>query len=220
MIVRLIWMRVISIYLINGKWCTIICKCIIIYISCIINAFYAIEIISFQEMYAYQTLVWLWRCVGWCDIFLSALVSIVYCSCIVQDSLYHDMDIGTTWHCALVSSTPSKSLGLVFGCTLFWCWASLCVPFTNSLIECYLLFVITNLGFLKLRNSGSATMHLQDSPDGAVPGHSLLNIGLNMLPSDSFMLCLDSLLGHSTGEFQALQLGNLVWNDSGFVNLA
>ena len=32
-----------------------------------------------------------------------------------------------------------------------------------------------------------------------------LNIGLNMLPSD-FILCLHSILGYSTGEFQALQL--------------
>ena len=30
-----------------------------------------------------------------------------------------------------------------------------------------------------------------------------LNIGLDMLPSDSFMSCLHSLLGYSTGEFQA-----------------
>ena len=33
-----------------------------------------------------------------------------------------------------------------------------------------------------------------------------LNIGLNMLPSHSFMPCLDNLLGYFTGEFQALQL--------------
>ena len=33
-----------------------------------------------------------------------------------------------------------------------------------------------------------------------------LNIGLNMFPLDSFMLCLHSLLGYSTGEFQALRL--------------
>ena len=32
-----------------------------------------------------------------------------------------------------------------------------------------------------------------------------LNIGLNMLPSD-FILCLHSIPGYSTGEFQALQL--------------
>ena len=33
-----------------------------------------------------------------------------------------------------------------------------------------------------------------------------LNIGLNMFPFDSFMSCLHSLLGYSTGEFQASQL--------------
>ena len=33
-----------------------------------------------------------------------------------------------------------------------------------------------------------------------------LNIGLTMLPSDSFMACLYALLGYSTGEFQVLQL--------------
>ena len=38
----------------------------------------------------------------------------------------------------------------------------------------------------------------------------ILNIGLNMLPSDSFMSCLDSLLGYSIGDLQALQLIVLV----------
>ena len=59
-----------------------------------------------------------------------------------------------------------------------------------------------------------------------------LNIGLNMLPSDSFMSWLDYLLGYSTVDCQACGVwcrglttcllyvgpifGNLVWNDSGF----
>ena len=30
------------------------------------------------------------------------------------------------WHCASVSSIPSQSIGLAFGCALFWCWVSLC----------------------------------------------------------------------------------------------
>ena len=38
----------------------------------------------------------------------------------------------------------------------------------------------------------------------------ILNIGLNMLPSDSFMSCLDSLIRYSTGELKALQLIVLV----------
>ena len=33
-----------------------------------------------------------------------------------------------------------------------------------------------------------------------------LNIGLYMFSLDSFMSCLHSLLGYSTGEFQVLQL--------------
>ena len=32
--------------------------------------------------------------------------------------------MGTTRHCSLVSSTPSQSIGLVFGCALFWCSVS------------------------------------------------------------------------------------------------
>ena len=32
--------------------------------------------------------------------------------------------VGTTRHCSLVSSTPSQSIGLVFGCALFWCSVS------------------------------------------------------------------------------------------------
>ena len=97
------------------------------------------------------------------------------------------------------------------------------------------LFWITYLAFLKVSSSGFANTHLL----GCVrPWTFPLNIGLNMLPSDSCMSCLDPLLGYSTGEFQGLQLivlvvfglttcllyvgplfGNLVWSDSGFVSL-
>ena len=55
--------------------------------------------------------------------------------CIVQDNLCYNMYAGTMWHCALVSCTPSLSMGLFFGCTLFRCWVQLCVPFTNSLFR-------------------------------------------------------------------------------------
>ena len=40
--------------------------------------------------------------------------------------------------CALVTCTPPHSIGLVLGCALFWCWVSLCSPFTISLIEFFL----------------------------------------------------------------------------------
>ena len=77
---------------------------IIIYTPCIIVAFWVIEISSFYETYTYQELVWPWRCVWWYDIvLLSCSVSNVYFNCIVQDSLYQNTDIGTMWHCALVS---------------------------------------------------------------------------------------------------------------------
>ena len=32
------------------------------------------------------------------------------------------MDIRTEWNCTLVSSTPSQSTGVFFGCALPWCW--------------------------------------------------------------------------------------------------
>ena len=57
--------------------------------------------------------------------------------------------------------------------------------------------------FLYLSNSGSANAQL---PGCFRPWRFSLNIGLNMLPFDAFMSCLYSLLGFSTGEFQALQL--------------
>ena len=93
-------------------------------------------------------------------------------SCIVQYSLYHNMDIGTMWHFTLVSSTPSQSIGLVFGCVLFWCWVSLGALVTIFLIEFYfikifIMIIVTiigifmaikyyTLGCLYLSSSGSA----------------------------------------------------------------
>ena len=46
---------------------------------------------------------------------------------------------------------------------------------------------------------------MQNSLDVSAPWTFSLNIGLNMLPSNSFMSCI-LLLGYFTGEFQALQL--------------
>ena len=45
-------------------------------------------------------------------------------------------------------------------------------------------------------------LQMRTSLDVSAP----LFIELNMLPADSFMSCLDSLLGYFTGEFRALQL--------------
>ena len=79
------------------------------------------------------------------------LVPIEHFNCIVQDSLYHDMDIGTMCDCALVSCTPSQLKGLVLGCAFFWCWASLYAPFTVSLIDfplimIFIIIIVTIIG--------------------------------------------------------------------------
>ena len=65
----------------------------------------------------------------------------------------------------------------------------------------YLL--IYTLGFLYIRYSGSADAQL---PGCFCPSTFSWTIGLNTFPLDFFMSCLHSLLGYSTGEFQALQL--------------
>ena len=124
--------------------------------------------------------MWPCWCIGWFDtVIISCLVSSVHFSCIVQHSLYHNMHLGTLWHCTLVSSTPSQSVRLVFGCALFWCWVSLGAPVTISLIEFYfimifIIIVVTiigifmaihyflnyTLGFRWLSSSGSANVQL------------------------------------------------------------
>ena len=62
-------------------------------------------------------------------------------------------------------------------------------------------FWIIRLGFQWLRSSGSANAQL---PGYFRPGTLSLNIGLNMLSSDSFVSCLHCLQGCYTGESQAL----------------
>ena len=189
------------------------------------------------------------------------------------------------------AACPSQSIGLVLGCALFWCWVSLCVPFTHSLLECsFIMMVATIIGIfmailfilnytLRLsvtspvalvllhwrenervgvsdhqphdcllsclfRRRSKKTSKLRvaglcagNSPlAGEFPAQMASNaenvpiswrhhatthllppldilfeyIGLNMLSSDSFMSCLDSLLWYSAGEFRALQLIILV----------
>ena len=162
-------------------------------------------------------MVWPYCCVGWCDtVNVSCLVSKVDFNCIVQHSLYHDMDIGTVRHCALVSCTPSHSVGLFFWCALFWCCVWLGAPFTISLIELYFImifitivliiigifmanFYFWNYIFRLFVTNGSGSANAQ------LPGcfrlrTASLNIGLNMLPSSSFMSYLHSLLGYTTAE--------------------
>ena len=115
--------------------------------------------------------------ISYCCCFLSGFKCAF--SCMVQYSLYHNINKGTTWHCTLVSSTPPQSIGVIFGCALFWCWVSLGAPVTISLIEFYFImifimialtiigiFLATNyslnctLDFLYLSSSGSAYAQL------------------------------------------------------------
>ena len=55
-------------------------------------------------------------------------------------------------------------------------------------------------GFLYISSSGSANAQL---PGCFHPWTFSLNIGLTMFPLDSFVSCLHSLLGYSTGEVQS-----------------
>ena len=78
-----------------------------------------------------------------------------------------------------------------------WQWAKIGIFMAIN----YLL--IYTSGFLYISSYGSANAQL---PGCFRPWTFSLNIGLNMFLLDSFMSCLYSILGYSTGEFQALQL--------------
>ena len=69
------------------------------------------------------------------------------------------------------------------------------------------IFMAINYTLGYKSSSGSANAQL---PGCFHPWTFSLNIGLNKFPLDSFMLCLHSLLGYPTREFQALQLNVLV----------
>ena len=94
-------------------------------------------------------------------------------------------------------------------CQEFWPYcSSLYMPSAGITIPCKLTTVT-----LKEQTSTVNSLWLSDAqwshrsgstfPGCFFPRHSL-NIELNMLPSDSLMSCLDSVLGYFTGEFQAL----------------
>ena len=78
---------------------------------------YSCILINWNQLFlrdTYQDLVWPRQCVGWYDtVILPFPVSNVYHICIVQDSLFQDMDIGTMLQCAfVVSCTPSQPIWL------------------------------------------------------------------------------------------------------------
>ena len=142
-------------------------------------------------------------------------------SCMIQCSLCHGMDIGT---CNIVHWSAASHHRIAYQ-TSFW----VCVVLVLSVIRCSchyfldrILFdhdfhhdscdyhsvfrainYLCDLGFLYISSSGPANAQL---PGCFGPWTFSLNIGLNMFPLDSIMSCLHSLLGYSTGEFQALQL--------------
>ena len=71
-----------------------------------------------------------------------------------------------------------------------------------------ILFILNYIFRLSLlSSSGSANAHLLGC---FRPWKLALNIGLHLLPSDSFMPCFDSVIEYSTEEFRALQLIVLV----------
>ena len=104
---------------------------------------------ALSKRHTCQKLAWPCWCVGWHDtVIISCLVSNVPFKRKIQYSLYHNMDICTMWHCALVSYTSSQSIGLVWVCALLWCWVSLGVPsYSNPLwFSSWYLWLI--LGFI------------------------------------------------------------------------
>ena len=137
-----------------------------------------------------------------------------------------DMVSGTMQQCAWVSCAPSQSIGQVLGCALFWCWVSFCAPFTISLIEFYfimifIMIVVTIIGIfeailfilnytfrLSVTKYTVLVLQIRNSLCVSARGHSPW-----ILDWTCFLwipLCLHSLLGYSTGEFQALKLIVLV----------
>ena len=144
-------------------------------------------------------------------------------SCMFQYSLCHGMDIDT---CDIVhwSAAPHDCIANRTG---IWVYVVLvlnvirysCHYFLDRIIfhhdfhhDCgdyhwdfmpINYHLIYTLDFLYISKSGSANAQL---PGCFCPWTFSLNIGLSIFPLDSFMSCLHSLLGYSTGEFRALQL--------------
>ena len=134
-------------------------------------------------------------------------------SCIVQYSLYHNMDICTMWHCTLVSSTPSQCIGLVFGCALFWCWVALSAPVTISLIEfmIFMIIIVTIIGiFMAINYFLNFRLSLPKKFWFCKCTTPWLFPPLDILLENWIERVTFGLLGFSTGEFQALQLIVLV----------
>ena len=157
--------------------------------------------------------------IWYCHYFLSGLKCIIQFRTLIW--LY-----GYRYHVALhigqLCPTTAYRTGFGVVCIVLVLSVIMC-SLTNSLIDFYFVMIVvtfwwfvwqsflfwtTRLGFLQQSSCDSANAKLP----GCFRCWTLpLNIGLNMLPSDSFMLlCLDPVLGYSAGEFQTSQLIVLV----------
>ena len=143
--------------------------------------------------------------------------------CMFQYYLYHGVDIGTCdivhWSAAphdCIANRTGFSVYVVlvlnvirYSCHYFLDRIIFHHDFHHDSCEYHGIFMAINylliytLGFLYISHYGFANAQL---PECFCPWTFSLNIGLDMFPLDSFMSCLHSLLGYSTGEFQTLQL--------------
>ena len=143
-------------------------------------------------------------------------------SCMFQYSLCHGMDIGTCdivhWLAAPHNRISNRTVFWVYVVLVFNTIRYSCHYFLDILFHHYFHhdscdyhwdvmainhLLIYTFNFLYISNSGSANVQL---PRCFCPWTFSLNAGLNTFPLDSFMSCVHSLLGYSTGEFQDLQL--------------
>ena len=194
------------------------CTPFFIYIPHIIAAFLLWKC-TLSKRPTYQKLVWPCWCIGWFDTVWFQVCFLLYVS-VFSMSWYGYRYL---WHCTLVSSTHD----CIANRTGFW----VCVVLVLNVIRCschYFLAIILfhhdfrhnccdyhwdfmainylliyTLIYFYISNSSSANTQL---PECFCPWTFSLNSGLSMFPLGPFMSCLHSLLGYSTGEFQALQL--------------
>ena len=119
----------------------------------------------------------------------------------------------TMWHCALVSCTPSQFIGLRWGvrCSCVECHFVFLLLISWVFITIFLTIIGIFMAILFIFNYmvRFSALCSSDFANGHLPGcfHSWTFLWrLYMLPPGSFVLCLDSPLDSSTGEFQALQV--------------
>ena len=98
---------------------------------------------------------------GWYTVVLFCVVWNVFFNCIVQDSLHHNMVIGTMWPCVYISCTPSQSIWLLFGYALFWCYIS--GQWAIYLLFIYVYSILCQWLFMIAREGCSVLVLLDDN---------------------------------------------------------